>query len=308
MLASLAKNTLSQYNVTYKLWWKFCSDSTLNPLEGSVSDVLSFLSERFNVGDSYGSLNSHRSALSLLLGSGICVNDQTKRLLRGVFKSRPAAPKYCETWDPQIVLNYISKWYPNINLSLEKITKKTAVLLALCTAHRVQTFSLIKLDNIKIGPSGVKIAISDIIKTSAAGKEQPVLVLPYFNENRNICPATVIQDYIEKTREIRKSSKNLLLTFKRPHKPATSQSISRWIKQVLGEAGVDVSVFGAHSTRHAATSAADASGVSIDTIRKTAGWTSGSQTFAKFYRRQLTDDGIFARSVFLFLFLQCNHY
>ncbi|CAG9116295.1 unnamed protein product [Plutella xylostella] len=99
---------------------------------------------------------------------------------------------------------------------------------------------------------------------------------------------TTIKDYIEVTKDLRQTSNNnLLLTFKRPHKAATAQSISRWIKQVLSESGVDVSVYSGHSTRHASTSAASSSGLSVEAIRKAAGWTKNSETFAKFYRRQV---------------------
>lgn len=90
---------------------------------------------------------------------------------------------------------------------------------------------------------------------------------------------------------------NLLLTYKKPHKRASSQSISRWINLTMAESGVDVSVFSAHSTRHASTSAVASAEVSIDLIRKTAGWSYSSQTFAKFYNRPVLDEGIFARSV-----------
>lgn len=208
--------------------------------------------------------------------------------------------KYSTTWDPQIVLNEVGKWFPNKQLSLEKITKKLAILLALCTAHRVQTISLIKTNNISITNNGISIAITDVIKTSAPGREQPLLFLPYFRDNPNICPATALEDYLFVTKSYRSvTTQNLFLTFHRPFKIASAQTISRWIKDVLHTSGVDVSVFGAHSTRHAATSAARASGVSLDTIRKRAGWTSTSQTFAKFYNRPLTADDDFARSIFL---------
>lgn len=259
-----------------------------------------FLTEQFNNGAAYGSLNSHRSALALLLGSNITADDQVKRLLKGVYKLRPALPKYTSTWDPQVVLNHVADWMPNRDLPLEKISKKLVVLLALSTGHRVQTLSLIKLKNIVVDSTGVKIGISDVIKTSAAGREQPVLILPYFQENRAICPATIVEDYIHITKNIRsEASSHMILTYKRPHKPATAQSISRWIKQVLGASGVDVSTFSAHSTRHAATSAARAAGLSLDTIRKAAGWTSTSQSFAKFYHRPIVDESNFARSILL---------
>lgn len=300
MMASLSHNTLQQYGVCYKLWWKYCQDNNYNIYDASVPHVVSFLSNLFESGASYGTLNSHRSALSLLLGSEVASNDCIKRLLKGVFRLRPSLPRYSSTWDPQIVLSHISEWAPNSQLSLEKITKKLVILLALCTAHRVQTFSLIKLNNIKIKNNGVEIVISDIIKTSGIGRNQPVLFLPFFRENLSICPATTLIDYMSITQDLRPlSTDHLLITVKRPHKGATAQSISRWIKQVLCVSGVDVAVFGAHSARHAATSAARAAGVSLDLIRKTAGWTASSQSFAKFYNRPLVGDSMFAESVCL---------
>lgn len=302
MLASLSDSTIKQYSGTYKLWWQFCTAKAVDIFEPNKSSVLSFLSKQFREGCAYGTLNSHRSALSLLLGNNIGSDECVKRLLKGAYKLKPSQPKYVYTWNPQLVLNYISSWFPNTGLNLEKITKKLAILLALCTAHRVQTISLIKLENITITETGIRIAISDIIKTSAPGREQPLLLLPFFGENISICPATALKDYIFVTENKRTVSQgNLLLTYKPPHRAASSQTISRWIKQVLSESGVDVSMFSAHSTRHASTSAASRAGVSIDTIRKTAGWTSSSNIFAQFYHRTIVDDGNFARSICLSL-------
>ena len=48
------------------------------------------------------------------------------------------------------------------------------------------------------------------------------------------------------------------------------------------DAGIDMSLFSPHSTRAAATSAAERMNVSISTILRTAGWT-GDSTFRKFY-------------------------
>lgn len=137
-----------------------------------------------------------------------------------------------------------------------------------------------------------------MIKTSGAGRSQPLLCLPYFKDNPAICAAKTLDDYVSATARLRPESvDNLFVTIKRPYKKASSQTIARWIKQTLAESGVDVTVFGAHSTRHASTSAAASAGVCIDTIRKTAGWSSSSLAFARFYNRPITDDGVFARTV-----------
>lgn len=298
-IASLSESTIKQYNTSYKLWWQYCLQNNQDVYKRSVTVVLDFLANQFNEGSSYGSLNCHRSALSILLGDELGSDERIKRLLKGVFKQRPNFPKYSGTWDPQIVLDYIEHWYPNNNLSLERITKKVVILLALCTGHRVQTFSKIRIEDIHRCNNRTKIVIKDIIKTSAVGREQPVLFLPFFVNKPCICPAKALQDYLDYTKGKRTSTSHLFLTVKPPHRDATAQSISRWIKQVLAECGVDVGRFSAHSTRHAATSAAHAAGVSIDTIRKTAGWTSSSETFARFYNRPIIDETIFARSVCL---------
>ncbi|XP_048478014.1 uncharacterized protein LOC125488734 [Plutella xylostella] len=254
MIASLSKSTLKQYSVCFNQWWQYCYTNNHEKFDSSTSIIIKFLTDQYNNGASYGTINSFRSALSMLLGNDISQDKSIKRLIKGVFRSRPSLPKYANTWDPQIVLSHISKWTPHTELSLEKLTKKLVSLLALCTAHRVQTFSLIKLSNIIISDSGVKINIVDLIKTSGPGRDQPVLYLPYFNDNLDICPATTLVDYISFTKELRStSSDHLLITVKRPHRNATAQSISRWIKQVLQESGVDAAVFSAHSARHAAT-------------------------------------------------------
>ncbi|CAG9091667.1 unnamed protein product [Plutella xylostella] len=300
MLASLSDNTIKQYSVTLRLWWEYCAAHNTTVYTKSIPFILSFLTEQFSKGCSYGSLNSHRSALSLFLNDKIGSDDSIKRLLKGAYKLKPSLPKYTSTWDPQIVLNYVSNWYPNLELRLEDITKKLAILLALTTAHRVQTLSLIKIENISITGNGVKIAIIDIIKTSCPGRDQPTLYLPFFKDNLKICPASTLNDYIFVTKNMRASNVgNLFLTLKSPHKAATAQTISRWIKQVLSESGVDVGTYSAHSTRHAATSAALAAGVSVDTIRKTAGWTSSSTAFARFYNRPIIDESGFAKAVVL---------
>ena len=66
----------------------------------------------------------------------------------------------------------------------------------------------------------------------------------------------------------------------------SSATISRWMKQVLAEAGICTDVFKAHSVRAASSSAAMTKGVSVADIMHTAGW-SRSSTFEKFYYKPI---------------------
>ena len=78
----------------------------------------------------------------------------------------------------------------------------------------------------------------------------------------------------------------LLLSFNKPHKPVYKETVVRWIKTVLKEAGIDLEKFTAHSTWAASTSAAGKGGIPINVIMESAGW-SNCQTFAKFYQKPI---------------------
>lgn len=164
------------------------------------------------------------------------------------------------------------------------------MLLALATGQRLQTLSLCKKRNIMIYNDKIIILIDDLIKTSGIGRAQPVINLPFFSHNLNICPATTLQCYMNVTSSHRSEiDDRLFLTYKKPFRPATSQTIGRWLKATLSASGIDTSIFSAHSTRHASTSSASLSGISIDVIRRSAGWTNQSSVFANFYNRPMVD-------------------
>ena len=63
-----------------------------------------------------------------------------------------------------------------------------------------------------------------------------------------------------------------------------SSSIAWWLKSVLTSFRVDTSVFSAHSTRGASTSAVSLAGLTTQQILSTADW-STSNIFKKFYFR-----------------------
>lgn len=248
-------------------------------------------------GLAFRSIGAARSAVSLMTSNEIGNNSVISRFIRGVGKIRPPRARYSSTWDPMIVLKYLGSLEPIENLSLKELTLKTVGLLAICTGHRVQTIHNIKLSDIILSEDRVQIDVSCSIKTSKPGKEQPCLVLPKFLDHPEWCAFRAIKCYMEKTESIRKGIERLLISFGNVKNDCTKQTVSRWIKLVLANSGIDVNKFGAHSTRHASTSAAARAGISIDQIRSRAGWSSSSYTFSRFYNRPLDTRDQFALSV-----------
>ncbi|XP_028178022.1 uncharacterized protein LOC114365605 [Ostrinia furnacalis] len=302
LMASFAENTLNQYNSSLKKWWYFCQDNHYNYCEASVSQVIQFFTESFETGASYSTLNTMRSALSLLLDPSVTSNIMITRLLKGVFRLKPPTPKYDVTWDPIIVLNYLSDFYPYDNICLRDLSAKTVTLLAIASAQRMQTLSLIKITNIVIESDCVIIKITDLIKTSRPGAYQPLIRLPFIIENPKICPALALTSYMNKTLNIRNcESGSLFISFRKPHNKVGPQTLAHWVKSTLQKSGIDTNIFGAHSTRHAATSAARRAGVSLQVVRRAAGWSDSSNVFLKYYNRDVNvcaTNNEFANSVF----------
>lgn len=290
MMSSIASSTKSQYTSSWRAWWSYCDKQKCDFYNVKEGHFLQFLSDCFNNGSNYGTLNSHRSAIAFISTHKID-SDKINRFFKGVYRLKPIFPKYIGTWDPNIVLNYYAALPNDHIMNLEHLTRKLVILLALSTGQRLQTLSMIKLDNIQKLNDRILIKITDIIKTSGIGRSQPILNLPFFISNPKICPAATLLSYIELTSCHRSPQNNaLLLTFKKPFRPASTQTLGRWIKKTLAECGVDTSIFTAHSTRHASTSAAYRSGISFDVIRKTAGWSAQSSVFANYYNRPIVQD------------------
>ncbi|XP_031348434.1 uncharacterized protein LOC116174634 [Photinus pyralis] len=297
MTCSISEGTLKQYNATYKLWWSFCLKHQIPVWDATTSHVLKFLTYvQTNKKLKYGSINSHKSALALILNTDLSNNILLKRYLKGVYRRNPPTRKYNSTWNPQPLLDYISNMAEP--LDLKSLSQKLVTLLALTTAGRLQTISLIRISGIVESPQKIQIFISDRIKTSSLNKKQPCLQLPFFNEKPTLCVASALKKYIQLTNNIRKVEQDFLfLTAKAPHNLASKQTLSRWVKELLKKAGIDTSMFQAHSTRHSASSAALRQGLSLETICRTVGWSESSQTFGKFYNRPLIDDTAFAKSI-----------
>ncbi|XP_031340928.1 uncharacterized protein LOC116169038 [Photinus pyralis] len=295
-LASITSSTLAQYNSGLRRWWEFCSNSNINPFVVTVPNVLEFLTLQFKSGASYGTLNSYRSAIAQIAGPDLGQDFRLKRFFKGVFGIRQPLPRYENTWDPGIVINYV-KTLDNEKIPLELLTQKLAVLLALATGQRIQTLSLIEIHNILIRADKVEIKIPRRIKTSAPNRSQPFLTLPFFVHDPQVCVASTILKYLEKTKKVRGNCVFLFVTCKKPFHKATTQTIGRWIKIILSKSGLDTNIFKAQSTRHASTSAAARKGLNFDTIRLAAGWTKNSETFARFYNRVLVNNEQFINAV-----------
>ena len=277
----------------------FVLKGKINHNQPTVEQALDFFTHLYEQGLTYSAINTAPSALSsyILLEDGTSLGQHrlVSRLLRGIFQSNPPSPRYSETWDVSIVLHYLQGLSPVGTLKLKELTFKLVTLILLISGQRGQTVHLLDLSNMRVSTDSYTFLFTKLLKQTRPGFSNPAVTLTAFRDSR-LCVVTTLKEYISRTEPLRGSESQLLVSYTKPHKAVSRDTIGRWVKTVLSSAGIDTKKFKPHSTRAAAVSAASNASVSLDDILRTAGWSSES-TFAKFYNKPVLRESQFPSSV-----------
>lgn len=290
ILQAWKPGTQKQYKSYLQRWELYCREQKINPLSASVVDGINFLGDLYQKPLSYSAINTARSALSTVIfpaeGGTFGNHPLVTRFLKGVFTVRPSLPRYQEIWDVSTVLSYLKTLHPPGNLSLQLLTLKTTMLLALLSGQRCQTIHALDVSHMTLTDENCIFYIQKLLKTSRPGKHLGRLEFRNFDEDKKLCIVTVLKEYVHRTKLTRGNYTQLLLSYCKPFKPVCTDTIARWLKKVLENAGINITKYGAHSTRAAVTSAAKVANVSVKTIMDAAGWANAG-TFSKFYDKPI---------------------
>ena len=287
-------STHKTYQSAWGLWNSWCAKRKVNPISATLNDVLLFLTDRFNNGAAYRSVNVARSAISSchakIDGYPVGQHPLVVQLLKGMLNMRPPKPRYTHTWDVHLVTKYPDCLGKTKLLSLKLLSIKLAMLFALSCPER--TSSLVKLDlrHCRVAPEGVSFTLVSPRKRGSPD-QLPQAFFASFPHNERLCPVGTLRHYLKATRNLRPvfpSSKPdpLFVSYVKPHNPITAPTLGRWLRMVLKNAGIDTDIFKAHSVRGASTTAAVNSNVPLDDVMKMADWSRVS-TFQKFYYKPL---------------------
>ena len=298
-MASWRPATKKLYNVFILKWKIYARNNAISIDNPTLVQVINYLAYLFASGMSHSSIGTARSALSSFLplfeGHELGSHPLVVRLMKGVFEQRPALPKYSMTWDVGQVLRYLQSLPESAELSFKLFSYRLAMLLCLLTGQRGHAVHSLVINDILINPSLTccRIVYSTKHKTTRKGYHtKPAEIAAY--PDKKLCLVDHLHRYLLITAKLRKSD-GLFVTLQRPHTSIARATLSRWIKEVLKAAGVDINMFSAHSTRSASTSAAAFSGASLETILEAASWSS-QLTFARFYNRGTTQS--FSQAVY----------
>ena len=291
LLKSINPSTLR----TYKRFWKnFAEWVNARRPSSHFSAILvcEYLHFKFAEGFSTSTLNSIKSALSFFTSSSFDLenNKFLKRLFKFFYQLRPFKPKYTTFWPVEKVLALLRSWHPLEDLSLKLLTLKTIALMALSSSDRGQTLHLAKISQMISDEEGVHFVVKERTK-STRKVLRPIVINCVSSSMPELDVAHCVNFYVNSTTEFRINDIDQLFISWRTKLPVTRQTLARWLKLTLQMAGIDTSIFTAHSFRGAGLSHAYTKGTPINKIVAAGNWRN-AETFRKYYCAPADDSPI----------------
>ena len=163
------------------------------------------------------------------------------------FRERHLRACYTTFWPVSKLLDFLKSWHPIQNLSLKQLTLKTIALVALTSSDRGQTLHLASIKNMVLSDNKIQFVIRDRVKGTRKTLK-PTIISCISSNSEPLDVYSYMKAYIQKTESSRKEHSQLFLSWINK-KPVTRQTLARWLKLVLGFAGIDTSKFKAHSYR-----------------------------------------------------------
>ena len=268
--ASWRVSTQSAGNTPVRRRLDFCNRRQLNPHQPTVRQVLDFLQTLYELGLSHSAIGTHRSAIVEIPGvPQLEEHWLLSPFMRGIFHLRPSQPRYTKKWDVNKVLFYLKSLGPNDSLSLKQLTFKTAALLTILAGRRIHTLHMLSVVHMDQSPDKVIFHIIGLTKCSRPTRPIQPTVYRAYVEDELLCPVKCIYAYLaQRSKIITQNLTEFFITFGKPHHPASKDTLARWVKEVMGNSGIDTEIFKPHSTRVASNSAAYKLGMSLQKVVK----------------------------------------
>ena len=130
---------------------------------------------------------------------------------------------------------------------MKQLSQTLCVLMALTYPERSSVMASLHITYMHHYPEGVKFSHT-IFRKRAHNGNLGESVYPKFTDE-SFCPVTCLAVYLERTkdwRSINKDKPRLFLSIKKPHKPVSSSTHFRWIKEIIFQFGIKDFSFKGH--------------------------------------------------------------
>jgi hypothetical protein len=281
--AGWVRSSEDRYERAWQSFKSFLRASSIPLHQASLRAVTDYLTHLYDAGMSWSTIAVHKSTISMTLApvDGVNIGDHPliKRLMRGVFKTRPSRRANPTPWDPLKVFHIFQQW--PVELSLSQLMRKAVFLMSLATAKRASELQALLCDHLHFRQEGenLRFVPSRLTKTDRPGCLTPPFYVKPWKEDSRLCPVEAVLQLVAEREHLRLQHSALFFSWSSPHRPMDAAAIGRCIAYCLGKAGIDATP---GSTRSVAASAALAAGASLGDVLGMGNWSNAS-TFFRFY-------------------------
>ena len=141
-------------------------------------------------------------------------------------------------------MGYFESLPANSELTLKCLLEKLTVQLLILSEQRKKNLLAINIDNVKIYEDKLIILPNSSLKHTKPSRPLHATVYHKYNGNPKLSVVECGKLYIEIRNELVPSEiKQFLVTYEKPHKAASDDTISRWNKNTIFSAGINIAVF-----------------------------------------------------------------
>ena len=258
MLNARRKSSSDTYSSPWRKWLHWSSERGHDSYNSPITVIADFLTDCFEQGLSASYIGVIRSSISCyhahIDGYQVGKHPYIVMVLGGVKTQRPAVDRLPMVWNADQVISFLKILGRMEDLSLRILTYKTVMLVSLANIPRASDIVGLKINRMSSLPESLVFFFDDPRKherersSNFRSKAKDPLEIYNFEEDMDLCPVTFLNHYVERTSVFRKNENQIFLALPRPHNKVKSETVGRWIKEILKRAGIDIDKFTAHSS------------------------------------------------------------
>ena len=151
------------------------------------------------------------------------------------------------------------------------------------SGQRLSTIFHFTVDRMTLSDISCSFSPVNVLKHSRQGKKLYVYVFNKYPIDK-LCVIQCLVEYLKRRNNRVDREQKLFITYGKPFKAASQDSMSRWIKDIFSK--LKIFNFSPHSTRAASTSKAKVTGIAIDDILAKGCW-SNADNFFNYYDKKI---------------------
>ena len=288
MIAALRDSTRSKYSNYLKKFVVYCEKHSINPTEANANIVVNYLTNLVNVGHKYSTICAAKQGISSIVYlppyTQLSDHPLISQFMKGVHNLRPPTPKLSYVWDVNVIFEHFRTLENNSQLSDKVLTQKLVILLLLFGGQRVHTIMQFHTHKMIINSECIVFLPVGVLKHSKPGRKMDTFQYRSYPEEK-LCIVNCLKEYLKRRSDVPHDCTQLLITYGKPKRPAATDTVRRWVKDLFKETKVIPEYFTPHSCRSASTSKASLQ-INLDDILKQGCWRN-AKTFKRYYEKNI---------------------